>query len=287
MSVKRSPSPGRSGGGAGLRCEQRNTSRLPIEPASRAALTACQSGSKRRWKPICRRTWHPFAAATASAHESTSRPSGFSQKTCFPAAAAPLTSSGWLALGVAMTTPATTGAASSSSAEVDQGTPYRVPSSRAIDSTASATPASRAPATRVARACACRRPMRPRPTTATGVPLPVRIRALVAVRIQLDRVAERVLAVAGPVGRVREDVPDARDAAAAGRGDAPGCPVEVGRHDAEVEDAGPPVLPLGEFEQLERHAVRARQVRLPERAAAEDVGRHPPGVPLVRRYVDG
>src|SRR5687768_5115710 len=65
---------------------------------------------------------------------------------------------------------------------------------------------------------------------------PVRVGALVAVRIELDHVAERVLAIARAVGLAGEHLPDpARADASPGGGDPLGQLLDVGRQQADVE----------------------------------------------------
>ena len=104
MSTKGLPSrPPRSPawGGTRFRCEIRRSRTRRPRPASTSALAARKSGSKRRWNPTWRHDSGRCGRARAARPLSTSSDSGFSQKTCLPAAARPLdhrvrgAASGW------------------------------------------------------------------------------------------------------------------------------------------------------------------------------------------------
>ena len=99
--------------GPGSRVSERSSCGVPMRPASIAARAAANAGAKRRLNPTCSTT--PACSAAAMARSASARVTaiGFSQNTCLPAAAAATTRSVWLRAGAVISTPSTSGRASS------------------------------------------------------------------------------------------------------------------------------------------------------------------------------
>src|SRR6266508_4514001 len=117
MSMKSPPDSRRYsiGPGWGSRLVTRTSRGRPMRPARTWSRAWRKLRSKRRWKPTCRVV--PARATASSARSITARSvaTGFSQKTCLPAAAAAWISWAWVGVGEAITTASTAPSASSSS----------------------------------------------------------------------------------------------------------------------------------------------------------------------------
>ena len=127
-------------------------------------MAAWKSAAYRRLKPIWKCTPAASTAARAASSSSSPSPAGFSQKTCFPAAAAWAISEEWKRAGLAMITASISGSARMSAASAVTLPAPRTEASAAADSTlGSAMAASSAPGTRRAMLSAWKAPIQPEP----------------------------------------------------------------------------------------------------------------------------
>src|SRR5579872_3081309 len=153
------------GGGAGswlIRC---SVSSAPIAPDASFAFSAWKCGSKRRLKATYSGAAAALSSASASRSRASSRSSGFSQNTALPARRAASTMSRWALVGLAMSTPASSG-----SARTSANVAVRHPSSAARLAAASGLASTRATRSRRGLAAALRpwiAPIRPAPIRAT------------------------------------------------------------------------------------------------------------------------
>ena len=163
-------------GDPGPRPVERTSSGSPISPAAMRSARDIQLGSNRRMNAIRKVAFDSAAARATAVASSSVDASGFSQRTCFPAASAATASSACVKVGEAMTTASMSSTPTASSGSVNVRS-HRVSAAAApsASSLGSASAASRAPPTPEAKLRACTSPARPVPTTATASGLVMRL----------------------------------------------------------------------------------------------------------------